>query len=80
MGGPCWSTTAAGIYSLMRMSPRSLVAALKTGKMKAVGAGLSEGQKRAVAEWITRVPLAQTVLPKSAYCTARSANQSDPKS
>ena len=48
---------APGIASLMYMSPRSILAALQTGKMKAVAARLSKEQQRAVAEWITGRPL-----------------------
>ena len=61
---------APGIPSLMYMSPRSILAAIQTGKMKAVAEGLSEEQQRAVAEWITRRPLLETSMPASAHCAA----------
>ncbi|MFP8877133.1 MAG: c-type cytochrome, partial [Myxococcota bacterium] len=46
-----------GIPNLSNMAPRSILAAIQTGKMKAVADGLSEEQQQAVAEWITRRPL-----------------------
>ena len=59
---------APGIASLMYMSPRSILAAIQTGTMKAVAEGLSKEQQRAVVEWITRRPLLETSMPASAYC------------
>ena len=67
---------APGIPNLMYMSPRSILAAIQTGKMKTVAEGLSEEQQRAVAEWITRRPLAETSLPASAHCSANGAESS----
>ena len=57
---------APGVASLMYMSPRSILAAIQTGTMKAVAEGLSKEQQRAVAEWITRRPLLETSMPASA--------------
>jgi len=74
-GGP--DGRAPGVASLMYMSPRSILAALQTGKMKPVADVLSKDEQRTVAEWITGRPLAETGMPASAYCAAEASESTD---
>ena len=60
----------------MYMSPRSILAAIQTGPMKAVAEGLSDEQQRAVAEWITGRPLVDTHVPASAHCPPNGSESS----
>ncbi|GAA4399197.1 PQQ-binding-like beta-propeller repeat protein [Nibrella viscosa] len=57
---------APGLLVLSAMTPRSIFATLKTGKMQSQAATLSDEQRRAVAEWITKRPYQETRLPTDA--------------
>jgi polyvinyl alcohol dehydrogenase (cytochrome) len=54
-----------GVLGLM--SPRSIVAALRTGKMKTNAEKLTLTECESVAQWITRKLLQETVIPQEAY-------------
>ncbi|WP_336514906.1 PQQ-binding-like beta-propeller repeat protein [Pollutibacter soli] len=58
---------APGLSILSQMSPKSIVAALESGKMRAQGSALSAEEKKAVAEWITGVKLKTYELPKEMF-------------
>ena len=51
------------------MTPRAILASLNNGKMRQQGANLSEEERKAVAEWITKTKLKSTTFPKEAYTT-----------
>lgn len=51
------------------MTPRAILASLTNGKMRQQGANLSEEERKAVAEWITKTKLKTTTFPKGAYTT-----------
>jgi len=52
---------------LSTMTPRAVLAAMETGKMRTQSSGLSPVQRKAVAEWITGAPLKSNEMPKTAY-------------
>ncbi|HTS46027.1 MAG TPA: PQQ-binding-like beta-propeller repeat protein [Puia sp.] len=52
---------------LTSMPPRSIWAALESGKMRQQGANLSENEKRAVAQWLTNGSLTVNGFAKEAY-------------
>jgi polyvinyl alcohol dehydrogenase (cytochrome) len=54
---------APGFTVLSTMTPRAVLAAMDNGKMRQQAAGLSEGQRKAVAEWVTNSKLKTAVLP-----------------
>jgi polyvinyl alcohol dehydrogenase (cytochrome) len=58
---------APGVTILSAMTPKSIVASLSDGKMKAQGATLSDYERRAVAEYLTNSTLKNTVLNDSAF-------------
>lgn len=58
---------APGLSILSSMTPRSIVAALETGKMRAQGSVLSADEKKAVAEWITGAKLRTYNLPPEMF-------------
>lgn len=58
---------APGVTILSAMTPKSIVASLSDGKMKAQGATLSNYERRAVAEYLTNSTLKNTVLNDSAF-------------
>lgn len=60
---------APSVGQLSRMSPKSIFSSLTTGKMKAQAAGLSDLEKRAVAEFLTQRSLKETEFPKEAFTT-----------
>jgi polyvinyl alcohol dehydrogenase (cytochrome) len=49
------------------MTPRAILAALETGKMRVQGALLSPYQRRKLSEWITGRSLKETSLPPEAF-------------
>nr|WP_290929854.1 hypothetical protein [Haliscomenobacter sp.] len=51
------------------MSPRAIHSALSNGKMQAQGAALSDEERKAVAQWITKRPLVDYTMPKEAFTT-----------
>ncbi|MGL6268161.1 MAG: c-type cytochrome, partial [Chitinophagaceae bacterium] len=52
---------------LAQMSPRAIVAALRTGKMKTNAEKLSLAECESVAQWITKKLLKETIIPQEAY-------------
>ena len=52
---------------LSTMTPRAVLAAMETGKMRIQASGLSAVQRKAIAEWITGAPLKSMSMPKAAY-------------
>lgn len=52
---------------LGQMSPRAIVAALRTGKMKTNAEKLSLAECESVAQWITKKLLKETIIPQEAY-------------
>src|ERR1700759_2459316 len=52
---------------LSTMTPRAVLAAMETGKMRIQASALSTVQKKAIAEWITGAPLKSGDMPKTAY-------------
>ena len=52
---------------LSTMTPRAVLAAMETGKMRIQASGLSPVQRKAIAEWITGAPLKSGDMPKTAY-------------
>jgi polyvinyl alcohol dehydrogenase (cytochrome) len=52
---------------LSTMTPRAILEALDNGKMKMVGSRFTEAQRRAVAQWITGLPLHEIKMPATAY-------------
>jgi len=61
---------------LGQMSPRAIVAALQTGKMKTNAEKLSLIECESVAQWITKKLLKETVIPKEAYTEFSMPNNS----
>lgn len=69
--------------ALRSVTPEHIETALSSFTMRRQGAALSAAERRAVAEFLSgrpagsyRAPL--DVIPKSAYCSAAAASQSDP--
>jgi len=54
-----------GVLGLM--PPRSILSSLRTGKMKTNAEKLSLAECEAVAQWITKKLLKETIIPKEAY-------------
>ena len=52
---------------LSTMTPRAVLAAMETGKMRIQAFALSAIQRKAIAEWITGAPLKSGDMPKTAY-------------
>ena len=52
---------------LSTMTPRAVLAAMETGKMRIQAFALSAVQRKAIAEWITGAPLKSNDMPKTAY-------------
>ena len=63
------ASLAPGLTIMSAMTPRAILASLNNGKMRQQGANLSEEERKAVAEWITKTKLKQTTFPKEAYTT-----------
>jgi polyvinyl alcohol dehydrogenase (cytochrome) len=67
----CHKDSAAGLapgYSaLTTMTANSILASLNTGKMQQQAAHLTEGERKAVAQFITNSKLTTTTLPKTAF-------------
>ncbi len=61
---------APGYTSLSGMSPRAVFTALDQGRMRVHGQDLTAEEKRAVAEFLTGAPLAETPMPEAAFCEA----------
>jgi polyvinyl alcohol dehydrogenase (cytochrome) len=61
------SQSAPSLSVLGAMTPRAVFAALKTGKMRAQAASLSDEDRKLVAEWITKQTYQETRLPASAF-------------
>ncbi len=63
----CHKDTAAhlapGITILSLMTPRAVLAALDNGKMRLQAAGLTEEQRKDVAEWVTQGKLKTAAVP-----------------
>jgi polyvinyl alcohol dehydrogenase (cytochrome) len=58
---------APGITIMSAMTPRAIFASLKTGKMRQQGLKLSDNERIAVAQWLTRQTMKTTEFPKDAY-------------
>lgn len=61
------ASMAPGVSIMSTMTPRAILASLNNGKMRQQGANLSEEERKAVAEWITKSKLKSTAFPKDAY-------------
>ena len=62
------SVRAPRSTSLNAMTARAILATLTQGTMREVGAALPEEDRRAVAEYLSRRPVAPAAFPASAYC------------
>ncbi len=62
------SARAPRSTSLNAMTARAILATLTQGTMREVAAVLPEDDRRAVAEYLSRRPVAPVALPASAYC------------
>jgi polyvinyl alcohol dehydrogenase (cytochrome) len=62
---------APGYVSLSGMSPRAILQALTNGAMRTVVPDLSDADRKAVAEFLSRRSLTPTPLPPQAYCASR---------
>jgi polyvinyl alcohol dehydrogenase (cytochrome) len=58
---------APGYTILTTMTPRSILAALNTGKMQPQARGLTSTEREAVARWITNSDIKTTTFPSTAY-------------
>ena len=58
---------APGHSILTTMTPRSILVALNTGKMKQQASQLTETERKAVAEWLTKSTIKITNLPATAF-------------
>lgn len=65
------SERAPSITSLGGMTPRAILAALTSGRMRRHGEDLSEDERLAVAEWLTGSELVETRIPDAAFCGSR---------
>ncbi|MFV1987784.1 MAG: PQQ-binding-like beta-propeller repeat protein [Gemmatimonadota bacterium] len=65
------SARAPRITSLGAMTPRAILAALTSGRMRRHGEDLSEQERVAVSEWLTGSALTETRLPADAFCSTR---------
>lgn len=63
--------------SLASLSPRAIVAALRDGVMRSEGERLTDPQRIALAEYLTRRPYSSDLLPESAYCAERGPSPLD---
>ncbi|HMH33824.1 MAG TPA: PQQ-binding-like beta-propeller repeat protein [Puia sp.] len=61
------ASLAPGPGILGAMTPRAVLAALENGKMRVQGAGLSDVERKAVAQWLTRTKLKENALSKEAF-------------
>jgi len=64
------SARAPRITSLHAMTPRAIMAALTSGRMRRHGEDLTEDERVAVAEWLTGSELVETRMPADAFCAA----------
>lgn len=64
--------------ALASLSPRAFVAALQDGVMRAEGEDLTEAQRIALAEYLTRRTYSAEILPEAAYCSRRGFGPLDP--
>jgi polyvinyl alcohol dehydrogenase (cytochrome) len=60
-------STVPGLTVLSSMTPRAILAALDNGKMRQQAVGLTEFQRRAVAEWLTNGKITPAYFPQAAY-------------
>ena len=60
---------APGITILSSLTPRAVLAALDNGKMRQQAAGLTEEQRKTVAEWITGRKLKTDAVPVEMHAT-----------
>ena len=65
--GPA-ATRAPSVATFVYMSPRSILATMESGTMRAMAQSLEPGQRRAIVEWITGRSVVETPLPQTAYC------------
>jgi polyvinyl alcohol dehydrogenase (cytochrome) len=70
------ASMAPGISIMSTMTPRSILSSLTTGKMRLQGENLSEDDRKAVAEWITKTKIKSTSFPKEAFTTFSLAGNS----
>jgi polyvinyl alcohol dehydrogenase (cytochrome) len=61
------ASLAPGLNVMWLMTPRAILAALNTGKMRQEGAAISAEERTAVAEWITKTKIKTITFPKEAY-------------
>ena len=61
------ATLAPGLAIMSSMTPRAILASLNNGKMRQQAANISEEERKAVAEWITKTKIKTTTFPESAY-------------
>lgn len=65
------SGRAPGLTGLGAMTPRAIVTALESGRMRRHGEQLSSEERVAVAEWLTAKTLTETRIPASAFCSTQ---------
>ena len=63
----------------MAMTPRAIVASLSQGSMRQIAADLSDPDRIAVAEYLSRRKLATTPFPATAYCGKPADRAGDPR-
>jgi cytochrome c553 len=61
------NTLAPGYTMLTTMTPRAILASLNQGKMKLQASNLSDEERKAVSEWLTRSKLKSTEFQKEAF-------------
>ncbi len=65
------SARAPRMTSLGAMTPRAILSALTSGRMRRHGDDLAEDEPLAVSEWLAGSPLTETRLPTAAFCSTR---------
>ncbi len=71
---------APGVMALSGMSPRAIVAALETGRMRVHGDELTREERIGVAEFLTNTPFTEDPLPRSVYCEKVFGSDGEPGS
>jgi polyvinyl alcohol dehydrogenase (cytochrome) len=63
-------THSPSLWHLASMPPRSILAAMQSGKMREQASALTEPEKIRLATWLTGVAPGDEDIPDSAYCAA----------
>ena len=68
------SSHSPSVWHLSSMPPRSILAAMQSGKMREQAAALTQPQKISVATWLTGAVPGEEDIPQSAYCASKPGN------